>query len=161
MEILTHVVFGPMAAILVALGQSSVSRWINTAFLERQNATDRPRNARKVRKAYTFSKDWRVHESMTYFSMYSYNFCWPVRTLTERDGGDASDTERRRWLRGWPTTSGRCGNGSRCRAFNAVETPPERQLFRAIRDQMSSESSNSSSSSASSMSGAASRMAFR
>ena len=74
-----------MAAILVALGQSRVSRWINTSFLERQNATDRHRNARKVRKAYTFSKDWQVHESMTYFSMYSYNFCWPVRTLAERD----------------------------------------------------------------------------
>ena len=22
---------------------------------------------------------------MTYFTMYSYNFCWPVRTLAERD----------------------------------------------------------------------------
>jgi IS1 family transposase len=86
-EILCHVVFGTMAAILAALGQSSVSRWINTSFLERQNATDRHRNARKVRKSYTFSKDWRVHESMTYFTMYSYNFCWPVRTLTERDAG--------------------------------------------------------------------------
>jgi hypothetical protein len=84
-EILTHVVFGTMAAILAALGQSSVSRWINTSFLERQNATDRHRNARKVRKSYTFSKDWRVHESMTYFTMYSYNFCWTVRTLTARD----------------------------------------------------------------------------
>jgi hypothetical protein len=24
---------------------------------------------------------------MTYFTMYSYNFCWPVRTLAERDDG--------------------------------------------------------------------------
>jgi hypothetical protein len=85
-ELLTRVVFGTMAAVLTALGQSSVSRWINVSFLERQNATDRHRNARKVRKTYTFSKDWRIHESMTYFSMYSYNFCWPVRTLAERDG---------------------------------------------------------------------------
>jgi hypothetical protein len=84
-ELLTRVVFGTMAAVLTALGQSSVSRWINVSFLERQNATDRHRNARKVRKTYTFSKDWRIHESMTYFSMYSYNFCWPVRTLAERD----------------------------------------------------------------------------
>ena len=65
-EILTRVVFGTMAAVLAALAQSKVSRWINTSFLERQNATDRHRNARKVRKTYTFSKDWRVHESMTY-----------------------------------------------------------------------------------------------
>ena len=84
-EILTRVVFGTMAAVLAALGQSSVSRWINTSFLERQNATDRHHNTRKVRKTYTFSKDWRVHEAMTYFTMYSYNFCWPVRTLAERD----------------------------------------------------------------------------
>jgi IS1 family transposase len=70
-EVLTRVVFGTMAAVLAALGQSRVSRWINVSFLERQNATDRHRNARKVRKAYTFSKDWQVHESMTYFTMYS------------------------------------------------------------------------------------------
>jgi IS1 family transposase len=87
-EILTRVVFGTMAGVVAALAGSTVSRWINTSFLERQNATDRHRNARKVRKAYTFSKDWRVHEAMTYFTMYSDNFCWPVRTLNERgDGG--------------------------------------------------------------------------
>jgi hypothetical protein len=22
-----------------------------------------------------------VHQAVTYFTMYSYNFCWPVRTL--------------------------------------------------------------------------------
>jgi IS1 family transposase len=86
-EIVTRVVFGTMAAIQAVLAKSKVSRWINTSFLERQNATDRHHNARKVRKTYTFSKDWRVHEAMTYFTMYSYNFCWPVRTLKERDDG--------------------------------------------------------------------------
>jgi hypothetical protein len=84
-EILTRVVFGTMAAVEAVLANSKASRSINTSFLERQNATDRHHNARKVRKTYTFSKDWRVHESMTYFTMYSYNFCWPVRTLDERD----------------------------------------------------------------------------
>jgi IS1 family transposase len=83
-EIVTRVVFGTMAAVLAALARSRVSQSINVSFLERQNGTDRHRNARKVRKAYTFSKDWRVHEAMTYFTMYSYNFCWPVRTLNER-----------------------------------------------------------------------------
>jgi IS1 family transposase len=83
-EIVTRVVFGTIAAVLAALARSQVSRSINTSFLERQNGTDRHRNARKVRKAYTFSKDWRVHEAMTYFTIYSYNFCWPVRTLNER-----------------------------------------------------------------------------
>jgi IS1 family transposase len=84
-EILTRVVFGTMATVLAALARSKASRRINVSFLERQNATDRHHNARKVRKTYTFSKDWRVHEAMTYFTMYSYNFCWPVRTLNERD----------------------------------------------------------------------------
>ena len=85
--IVTRVVFGTMAAVQAALAKSKASRRINTSFLERQHATDRHHNARKVRKTYTFSKDWRVHEAMTYFTMYSYNFCWPVRTLTERDEG--------------------------------------------------------------------------
>jgi IS1 family transposase len=84
-EILTHVIFGTMASVQAALAKSQVSRSINTSFLERQNATDRHHNARKVRKTYTFSKDWRVHESMTYFTIYQSNFCWPVRTLSERD----------------------------------------------------------------------------
>jgi hypothetical protein len=85
-EIVTRVVLGTMAAVEVALAKSKVSRRINTSFLERQNATDRHHNARKVRKTYTFSKDWTVHEAMTYFTMYSDNFCWPVRTLREREG---------------------------------------------------------------------------
>jgi IS1 family transposase len=84
-EIITRVVFGTLATVEAALARSAVSRSINVSFLERQNATDRHHNARKVRKTYTFSKDWRVHEAMTYFTMYSYNFCWPVRTLNERD----------------------------------------------------------------------------
>jgi IS1 family transposase len=86
-EVIARVVFGTMAAAQAALARSKASRRINVSFLERQNATDRHHNARKVRKTYTFSKDWRVHESMTYFTMYSYNFCWPVRTLAERDDG--------------------------------------------------------------------------
>ena len=57
---------------------------ISTSYLERQNATDRHRNARKGRRTYRFSKDWEVHEALTAFTMYSYNFCWPVRTLRQR-----------------------------------------------------------------------------
>lgn len=46
-----------MTAVTAALGMSRVGRAINTSFLERQNGTDRYRNARKVRKTYRFSKD--------------------------------------------------------------------------------------------------------
>jgi hypothetical protein len=84
-EIGTRVVFGAVAAVLMALGLSRVSRAINTAFVERQNGTDRHRNARKARKTYRFSKDWRYHEAVTYLSLYSCNFCWPVRTLALKD----------------------------------------------------------------------------
>ena len=84
--ILTRAVFGTMAAVAAALAGSLVSRSINTSFIERQNATDRHHNARKSRKTYRFSKDWRFHEAATYFTMYSYNFCWPVRTLREATG---------------------------------------------------------------------------
>ena len=84
-EMGTRVVFGTIAAVLAALGVSKVSRGINTAFVERENATDRHRDARKARKTYRFSKDWRFHEAVTYLTLYVYNFCWQVRTLTLRD----------------------------------------------------------------------------
>ena len=82
-----RVVFGTVAAVTAALASSLVSNKINTAFVERQNGTDRNRNGRKVRKTYCFSKDWDVHEAVTYFTMYTYNFCWPVRTLRVRMPG--------------------------------------------------------------------------
>ena len=70
-EIVTRAVFGTIAAIQAVLAKSKVSRHINTSFLERQNATDRHHNARKVRKTSTFSKDWRLHEAMTSFTLCS------------------------------------------------------------------------------------------
>jgi len=70
----------------VALGELPAGEGVSTSYLERHNATDRHRNARKGRKTYRFSKDWEVHEAMTVFTMYSYNFCWPVRTLRRRAG---------------------------------------------------------------------------
>ena len=85
-EIVVGAVFGTLEAIKAALERSRVSRAINTAFIERHNGTDRNRTARKVRETYCFSKDWQVHEAVTYFSMYSYNFCWEVRTLGKSDG---------------------------------------------------------------------------
>jgi hypothetical protein len=85
-QVETRIVYGTKAGVAKALKASAVSTSVNTGFVERQNGTDRNRNARKVRKTYCFSKDWEVHEAVTYFTMYSYNFCWPVRTLRQRDG---------------------------------------------------------------------------
>ena len=84
-EVKRRVAFGTLAALVLAPGMSKVSRTINTAFIERENGTARHRNARKARKSYRFSKDWRSHEAVTFFTMYSYNFCWSVRTLAVRD----------------------------------------------------------------------------
>jgi IS1 family transposase len=80
-KVTTRVVFGTLRAVLAALALSLVSTVVNTVFIERHNGSDRNRNRRKVRKTCCFSKDWEVHEAMTYFTLYSYNFCWPVRTL--------------------------------------------------------------------------------
>jgi len=91
-------VFGSEAEVQAAIEASAVSNTINTAFVERHNGTDRNRNARKVRKSYCFSKDWDVHNAMTYFTMYSYNFCWPVRTLRVQDQAD-------RWFSRTPAMS--------------------------------------------------------
>jgi hypothetical protein len=78
------VVLGDPEQVDRALDESACSRSINTSFVERRHAPDRGRNARKARKTYRFSKDWEVHEAMTYFTLYSDNFCWTVRTLRVR-----------------------------------------------------------------------------
>ena len=88
-------VFGTAQGLATALERSEVSSGVNTSFVERQNGADRGRNARKVRKSSRFSRDWRVHEAMTFLTMYAYNFCWAVRTLRVKD-------EEGRWSRRSP-----------------------------------------------------------
>jgi len=78
-----RLIFGTAVALAAALVYSLVSGSVTTVFVERSNGTDRHRNSRKVRKTYRFSKDWDVHVAMTYFTLYSGNFCWAVRTLRE------------------------------------------------------------------------------
>jgi IS1 family transposase len=82
----SEVVFGTEQSVAQALSESSASRRVNTSFLERANATDRHRNARKARCTYRFSKDMEIHKAMTWFTIYSSNFCWPVRTLAIKNG---------------------------------------------------------------------------
>jgi hypothetical protein len=83
-EIVVRLIFGAAALLAAALSASAVSKAVNVSFLERQHLTDRHRNARKARKTYRFSKRWEAHEAATYFTLYSDNFCWPVRTLGTR-----------------------------------------------------------------------------
>jgi IS1 family transposase len=75
-----RLVFGTLRDLAAALCWA-VLALVNTVFVERSNGTDRLRNSRKVRKSYRFSKDWGVHQAMSYFTLYSSNFCWAVRTL--------------------------------------------------------------------------------
>ena len=117
-------VFGTAEALDEALSESSASQSVNTSFVERHHGTDRSRNARKSRKTYQFSKDWEIHEAMTYFTMYSYNFCWEVRTLRVRGRRVAGSLGRQRWRRDCRITSGPSRNGSPSQPSSQPRTPP-------------------------------------
>jgi IS1 family transposase len=84
-EVVRVLVYGIQAILSAYLERSTASTTINTAFIERNNGTDRGQNSRKARKTYCFSKNWELHNAATYFMAYSYNFCWPVRTLSVKD----------------------------------------------------------------------------
>jgi hypothetical protein len=71
-------VLGPPEAPREVLRKSTANHRVNTSFVERQYTTDRGRDARKARKTYRFSKDWQIHEAMTYLTLYGNNFCWHV-----------------------------------------------------------------------------------
>jgi hypothetical protein len=90
-----RVIFGAAEAVGAALARPASSRAIDTSFVERQDGTDRDRDARKVRKSYRFSKDRSVPRAITYFTMYSDDFCWAARSLRV-EGGDG------RWRRRTP-----------------------------------------------------------
>ncbi len=88
-RVVRTVVFGTLALVTGLLARLQGNHHaINTSFVERRNGTDRGQNARKTRKSYRFSKDWDIHNAATYFICYSYNFCWPIRTLrVQQDDG--------------------------------------------------------------------------
>ncbi len=67
-------VHGTDADLALALDASASSRKVNTAFVERQNGTDRTYNARKARRTYEFSKDLLVHVTVTWWIFFCYNF---------------------------------------------------------------------------------------
>jgi IS1 family transposase len=84
-DVTRTLVFGLACVLALWLSRSAVSKTINTAFVERNNGTDRRQNGRKHRKTYGFSRDAAAHAAATYFIGYSYNFCWAVRTLEVKD----------------------------------------------------------------------------
>jgi hypothetical protein len=80
----SQVVLGTPEQAEQTLEQSARSRTINTSFVERYHGTQRQFNARKKRKAYTFSKELSCHEACTWLVVVWYNFGWCVRTLREK-----------------------------------------------------------------------------
>src|SRR5262249_24890830 len=55
----------------VVFGELPEGETVSTSYLERHNATDRHRNARKGRKTYRSSKDGGAHGAWRTFRMYS------------------------------------------------------------------------------------------
>lgn len=67
-------VHGTAADLDCALRRSPQSQHINTAFVERQNGTDRNYNSRKVRDTCEFSKDLVLHAAVGWWVLLCYNF---------------------------------------------------------------------------------------
>jgi hypothetical protein len=82
-EVTQRVLYGSMEQAEEALAHSPRSKTINTSFAERYHGTHRHFNARKKRKAYTFSKELSHHEACTWLVVVFYNIGWCVRTLRQ------------------------------------------------------------------------------
>lgn len=80
-------VYGTQEDLDLALEASPNSDKVNTAFVERQNGSDRTYNARKARKTFEFSKDLIVHAAVTWWVMLCYNFHHLHRGLRVRLSG--------------------------------------------------------------------------
>jgi hypothetical protein len=79
-----RLVLGSEERLEQTLEGSERSGTVNTSFVERYHGTHRHLNARKRRKAYTFSKELCFHEAATWLVVLWYNFGWCVRTLREK-----------------------------------------------------------------------------
>ncbi len=80
---LRRVAHGSVAAVDNFLTRSSVSKVLNTAYVERINGTYRAFCSCLVRRTYKFSKKALNHDSHITIVTTFYNFVKPHRTLTE------------------------------------------------------------------------------
>jgi IS1 family transposase len=83
-EVTQRLVLGSAEHLEETLSQSGRPGTVNTSFVERYHGTQRQFNARKKRKAYTFSKELGFHEAATWLVVAWYNFGWCVRTLRQK-----------------------------------------------------------------------------
>lgn len=78
-------VFGGEDEVKAASEASRSNIDMNSSLIEQYNGTDRHRSSPKIRKTCGFSKKLDYHDAVTYFGVYIYNICWPVRTLRQRN----------------------------------------------------------------------------
>lgn len=83
-KVTQELVLGSEEQLEQTLEESEQSNSVNTSFVERWNGTQRQFNARKKRRAYTFSKELSLHEACTWLVVLWYNFGWCVRTLRQK-----------------------------------------------------------------------------
>ena len=83
-KVTRKVVFGDPDRVAAILESSSVSRTINTSYIERYNGTVRHLDARCARKTYRFSKCKDKHKLQLALCMAYYHLCLPHRTLSKR-----------------------------------------------------------------------------
>jgi IS1 family transposase len=83
-EVTQRLVLGSEERLEETLAESERSQTVNTSFVERYHGTHRQFNARKKRKAYTFSKELCFHEAAVWLVVVWYNFGWCVRTLRQK-----------------------------------------------------------------------------
>jgi len=83
-KVTQQLVLGSQEQLEQTLAQSERSQAVNSSFVERYHGTQRQFNARKKRKAYTFSKELSLHEACTWLVVLWYNFGWCVRTLRQK-----------------------------------------------------------------------------
>ena len=84
MKVTQALVLGSEEQLEQTLAESGQSQAVNTSFVERYHGTQRHFNARKKRKAYTFSKELSLHQACTWLVVVWYNFGWCVRTLRQK-----------------------------------------------------------------------------
>lgn len=82
-EVTKKVVFGCEQAIEACLAASTVSKTINTSFVERNNLTCRQGNGRLSRKVLSFSKDLTWMEKHLWLSLTYYHFVLPHTSLAQ------------------------------------------------------------------------------
>src|SRR5262249_40842926 len=83
-DVSTQVVFGTPEAVAARLAHSSVSRTINTSFVERDNLAQRQSNRRLTRRTNAFSKDLAWFEKQLWVSLAYYHLVLPHKSLQER-----------------------------------------------------------------------------